>query len=142
MAHRLLALLVTACIPLVVAHKAYASLFPNGRSVPCSPPDAPGCAPNGTCLAVGHADCVGGGPLNDFGRALAAANYKWTAELCEADSDGDGISNGAELGDPLCVWKSGGAAPMFPAASHPGVAESAVAARAVRGRAGAPAPGF
>ena len=89
---RLLAALATACIPLVAAHKAYASLFPNGRSVPCAPRGAPGCSPNGTCLAVGHAGCVGGGPLNDCGRALAAANYAWTAELCMADSDGDGLS--------------------------------------------------
>jgi hypothetical protein len=27
------------------------------------------------------------------------------AELCEADSDGDGKTNGEELGDPCCVWK-------------------------------------
>ena len=28
-------------------------------------------------------------------------------DLCNADSDGDGKSNGEELGDPNCVWVSG-----------------------------------
>jgi hypothetical protein len=27
------------------------------------------------------------------------------AELCKADSDEDGKTNGEELGDPCCVWK-------------------------------------
>jgi hypothetical protein len=27
------------------------------------------------------------------------------AELCNQDSDGDGKTNGEELGDPCCVWK-------------------------------------
>jgi hypothetical protein len=36
--------------------------------------------------------------LQDF----AAAGYTWTVELCNKDSDGDGHSNGAELGDPDC----------------------------------------
>jgi uncharacterized protein (TIGR03382 family) len=31
----------------------------------------------------------------------------WNAAICEADSDGDGASNGAELGDPDCVWEVG-----------------------------------
>ena len=32
----------------------------------------------------------------------------WTTALCNADSDGDGVSNGAELGDPNCIWTAGG----------------------------------
>ena len=31
-----------------------------------------------------------------------AAGFKWTAELCKKDSDGDGFTNGQELGDPNC----------------------------------------
>lgn len=38
-------------------------------------------------------------PLQDF----AAAGHAWTQELCQADSDGDGYSNGQELGDPGCT---------------------------------------
>ena len=41
---------------------------------------------------------------NVFGDAFAAAGGVWTAALCNADSDGDGFTNGEELGDPRCVW--------------------------------------
>eukprot|EP00122_Pirum_gemmata_P009257 Pgem_evm1s8557 len=40
---------------------------------------------------------------NDF----ADAGHKWTKTFCEQDSDGDKITNGAELGDPNCTWKQG-----------------------------------
>lgn len=32
---------------------------------------------------------------------------RWTKTLCEKDSDGDGLSNGVELGDPCCIWVPG-----------------------------------
>ncbi len=32
---------------------------------------------------------------------------KWDKCLCERDSDGDGMTNGEELGDPDCTWKPG-----------------------------------
>ena len=55
---------------------------------------------------MGHATCKGGSlPLNAFGEDLKQADFKWTKALCEKDSDGDGQSNGAELGDPCCVWE-------------------------------------
>ena len=42
-------------------------------------------------------------------------------KLCCADSDGDGQTNGHELGDDCCVWTQG-AAPAFSAnISHPGL---------------------
>ena len=75
-------------------------------------------------------DCRGGSIktangtfLNPFGEAFAAEGYAWTIELCEADSDGDGATNGQELGDPCCVWKRGAALPQLPQGyrlSHPG----------------------
>jgi dopamine beta-monooxygenase len=43
----------------------------------------------------------------------------WTADLCQADSDGDGTSNGAELGDPNCTWTVGGT-PEGKSTGHPG----------------------
>ncbi len=39
------------------------------------------------------------------------------------DSDGDGLSNGAELGDPDCIWYKGGPPPSIisiASLSHPG----------------------
>ena len=41
---------------------------------------------------------------NQFGRDYAAAEDEWTVRLCALDSDGDGQSNGHELGDPCCQW--------------------------------------
>eukprot|EP00759_Apiculatamorpha_spiralis_P008108 PhF_6_TR15070/c0_g1_i2/m.23690 len=35
---------------------------------------------------------------NDFQRE----GYRWTNQLCAKDSDGDGVSNGEEVGDPYC----------------------------------------
>ena len=64
-------------------------------------------------------------PLNAFGVDFMLAGYEWTAELCLKDSDGDGLTNGEELGDPCCVWSFQDLPlPGFAAhiASHPGSA--------------------
>ena len=45
---------------------------------------------------------------------------KWTIELCNKDSDGDGKTNGQELGDPNCVWVEGGIPEIVNDLSHPG----------------------
>lgn len=45
--------------------------------------------------------------LTSFGDDMfRLGNSSWS-ELCRLDSDGDGLSNGAELGDPCCVWLPG-----------------------------------
>lgn len=46
-----------------------------------------------------------------FGKDFRDAGFKWTAELAKKDSDGDGLSNGKELGDPDGAWKKGDADP-------------------------------
>ena len=45
---------------------------------------------------------------------------KWTKELCREDSDGDGRTNGQELGDPDCTWKVGMNLVNVSGLSHPG----------------------
>ncbi|MBL9021740.1 MAG: hypothetical protein JNL21_06045 [Myxococcales bacterium] len=43
----------------------------------------------------------------------------WGPALCNVDSDGDGWSNAAELGDPDCVWTIG-SSPAKSSATNPG----------------------
>ena len=43
--------------------------------------------------------------------------------MCEKDSDGDGWTNGQELGDPDCTWRPGFNNPELPfgdVGKHPG----------------------
>ncbi|EQC41591.1 hypothetical protein SDRG_01551 [Saprolegnia diclina VS20] len=87
-------LLLGLSAPLVVARAEYVSRLPNGNNVASS-------------AMIGH---VGSGAsLNAFGRDF---DGKWTVSLCQKDSDGDGQTNGQELGDPCCVWSEGGAPPL------------------------------
>ncbi|KAG6574640.1 atp-binding cassette superfamily [Phytophthora cinnamomi] len=71
--------------------------------------------------AIGHTSDNGDDPPNAFGNAFKKAGAKWTTELCQADTDGDGQTNGQELGDPCCVWtQSSGDAPRWTTGvSHP-----------------------
>ena len=46
--------------------------------------------------------------------------YQWTQELCNLDSDGDGRTNGEELGDPECIWTEGDAPSTTSDITHPG----------------------
>ena len=48
---------------------------------------------------------------------------KWDRCLCETDSDGDGKTNGEELGDPACNWKPGPVPQRNTGLSHPGICE-------------------
>ncbi|EEY58616.1 uncharacterized protein PITG_10723 [Phytophthora infestans T30-4] len=54
--------------------------------------------------AIGH-ERAGGGPNNDFGLDFIEAMFKWNKKFCEKDSDGDGQTNGQELGDPCCEFE-------------------------------------
>ena len=44
---------------------------------------------------------------------------KWDATLCQMDSDGDGKTNGEELGDPNCTWTPGAQPSMTTGITHP-----------------------
>ncbi|XP_052805958.1 temptin-like [Mya arenaria] len=105
-----LSLLVAA----VSAYPTYRDKIPNGYSVP----DPCG---GGIWEAVGHYDPTHHTILkNMFGQHFAAEGHMWTPKLCGMDSDGDGILNGVELGDPNCIWTVG-AIPAGPATGHPGI---------------------
>ncbi len=80
----------------------------------------------GSCLTC-HEGRNGGRPWNNFGDLLFTTNggtadspssipgqggfddafVWWNATICSADSDGDGQTNGQELGDPNCLWTGG-----------------------------------
>ena len=108
-----LALLVVAALTAQSsARPTYVAKIPNGANVK-------------GVAALGHVDPEGGGARNKFGLAFAAAGMEWTAELCKADSDGDGQTNGQELGDPCCQWtEAGGKVEWSTGVSAPGDAAS------------------
>ena len=72
--------------------------------------------PNAEAVGAGCNLCHvsgGGTPRNGFGldvEALVTVNGRevfWTPELAALDSDGDGFTNGQELGDPEGAWEAG-----------------------------------
>ncbi len=97
------------------AFSSYRSRIPNGTTPP-SPE---------SCMVCHQAD---GPPLRPFGADFNSAGRVWTLALAMTDSDGDGFSNGTELGDPGGIWVQGQANPPGPiynpsdATSHPTVA--------------------
>jgi hypothetical protein len=67
-------------------------------------------------------------PLNPFGVAFQEASFVWTKFLCHADSDGDGLTNGQELGDPCCLWEADDTPSEYTTSFtplHPGFANNA-----------------
>ena|SRR2546427_7858714 len=92
-------------LALIFVHESFAearpcrvNLIPNGNRLSC-----------GAC----HVSQFGGGPRNAFGTAvgtlvgLGTCEQFWGPRLAALDSDGDGISNGAELEDPDGTWSLG-----------------------------------
>ena len=113
----LIAIAVLCTITSCYGYFNYQSNIPNGNRVPdpCSNSD-------GLWAGVGHQRSQGAGARNPFGTAFAAAGHTWSVTFCQADSDGDGMTNGEELGDPDCVWVKGGAAPnRTTGLTHPGI---------------------
>jgi dopamine beta-monooxygenase len=104
-----LVLFVIAQLFLVGAFPSFSEKIPNGIS-------------SRMAAAVGHINPAGSGARNQFGQDFQAAGNTWTVALCQKDSDGDGVTNGAELGDPDCTWKEGDPQPSCAVPSHPGLA--------------------
>ena len=120
----LLVLAATIVATLGSAYQSYQQQIPNGHRVMRNGISWPG---------VGHTSSSGGGNRNAFGVDFAASlvgGQYWTPTLCRKDSDGDGQSNGFELGDPDCVWRPGQTPQRTVDISHPGFADSTVAGAA------------
>ena len=102
--------LFLALVPPLHAHPEYIKRCPNGAAVPNFP-------------AIGHKRVDGGGDTNAFGDAWGDNNDIY-AGLCSVDSDGDGQSNGFELGDECCLWGSPADNHLLAhdSISHPGIA--------------------
>jgi hypothetical protein len=94
-----------------LAISSYQFEIPNGDAFSCR-----------TC----HESSGGGEGWNDFGQDILDAGganpganpadqnagfsgspADYWAQVCGNDSDGDGVTNGEELGDPDCVWAAG-----------------------------------
>ena len=97
---------------MVASRSSYKKKLPNGDKT------------IGGSTALGHSNDSGGGARNAFGQAFAAAGLKWTQDLCKADTDGDGQTNGFELGDPNCCFCEGATPAFSDDLSHPGKASS------------------
>merc|ERR1711871_840645 len=106
---RVLPILVAlvVCLHGATGHITFRDYVPNAVNIPGS-------------IAIGHLQSHGGGDLSTFGLAFRKAGFKFTKELCLEDSDGDGISNGHELGDPCCLWSMGATPSRSFGLSHPG----------------------
>lgn len=106
----LLIVALAPCCFSVFARPDFPNRIPNGRNVP-------------GCEHLGHEGCVSGAARNQFGVDFEAAGFAWTPEFCGKDSDGDGVTNGEELGDPCCTWtqaNGGGKGFRSSGLSHPG----------------------
>ncbi|KAG7398432.1 hypothetical protein PHYBOEH_011134 [Phytophthora boehmeriae] len=101
------ATLVALLSPPTEAKPGFVKLIPNGANVPNTP-------------ALGHTDGTGDSTANNaFGKAFDNAGREWTTTLCKADTDGDGQTNGQELGDPCCEWTEGAQPRWTTGVSHP-----------------------
>ncbi|EQC29657.1 hypothetical protein SDRG_12661 [Saprolegnia diclina VS20] len=98
-------------VPSASGYGKFVALLPNGNKVA------------GTA-AVGHVDPSGGGARNAFGKDFAANGLAWNTALCKLDSDGDGATNGEELGDPCCTWTAGAALTSTAAPTSPGTKDT------------------
>ncbi|XP_033750973.1 dopamine beta-hydroxylase-like [Pecten maximus] len=108
--------LLLSILDITFGYLTFQTRIPNGDRIidPCDGTGWPG---------VGHQAKGGTGHRNPFGLAFQRNGFMWTEALCREDSDGDGRSNGAELGDPNCLWRIG-SRQIEPPAGHPGICET------------------
>lgn len=108
----ILGLIVFTTTTVIVSREFRVSKIPNGSKFQCA-----------NC----HIDPAGGGSRNNFGQAVETRvtvngqeNF-WDVSLAALDSDGDGKTNGQELGDPNGSWRTGQPDPgISSAVTNPG----------------------
>ena len=102
----------------LMASNCYQTEVPNGLLIP-NP-----CLSNATWTCTISRNPVNvTNSSNPFGIALRNNNYTWTESLCRNDSDGDGLTNGEELGDPDCIWMIGNPPNRTTNITHPGICD-------------------
>ncbi|XP_067662438.1 tyramine beta-hydroxylase-like isoform X1 [Haliotis asinina] len=101
----------------IYGYSGYRDLIPNGYFVP-NP-----CVGGELWHGVGHLNPQGGGYTNQFGVDFQNHGTSW-ANVCNLDSDGDGMSNGQELGDPQCNWTTGAMPTRTTGLTHPGFCDT------------------
>lgn len=107
-----------AFLSAVHCHQSYQARIPNGLRVPDP------CNTAQFWPGVGHQKKAGSGTRNRFGVVMGEVQIRWGVSVCQLDSDGDGRTNGEELGDPNCQWAMGGNPPVFSTnITHPGICE-------------------
>lgn len=94
------------------AKSEYVAYIPNGNVKTCS-----------NCHTGGDTTKLNGFG-NDSSNQVAKPNTDWWPALADLDSDGDGQTNGQELGDPCNEWLIGLDPPRTSAISNPGDALS------------------
>ena len=75
------------------AHPQYVARNPNGAAY------------GAAGAALGHKNPSDPGARGSYGQAFAANGFTYTG-LCAGDADGDGMSNGHEMGDECCLWSA------------------------------------
>ncbi|XP_055861100.1 tyramine beta-hydroxylase-like [Biomphalaria glabrata] len=110
----IVSVLLASC---VTSYRIYQKRIPNGDSVPHP------CKANNVWEGVGHFNDEGAGFRNVFGEDFEKEGKIWTEALCRKDSDGDGLTNGQELGDPECVWKENTLPSRHVNITHPGICD-------------------
>ncbi len=70
-----------------------------------------------------HTNSTGAGARNAFGETFENHGGYWNAAFAQEDSDGDGRSNGLELGDPGGLWKPSDPNPQV-TPTHPSISDS------------------
>ncbi len=114
---RVVTVTILAVAPAALAHNSYVNDIPNGSDFRCE-----------TC----HAPDGNYADFNAFGNAFRTQMRltdppstvgAWAA-LFDADADGDGQSNGEELGDPCGIFANGGTPARSVDISHPGNMQS------------------